>query len=57
MKKIMKYLKNLFVRKRKLTEREKEMEEFLSNIASLPNVTVIKYTIQKEKKRKINVLL
>ena len=53
----MKYLKNLFVRKRKLTEREKEMEEFLSNIASLPNVTVIKYTIQKEKKRKINVLL
>lgn len=46
----MKYLKNLFVRKRKLTEREKEMEDFLSNIASLPNVTVIRYTERNKRK-------
>lgn len=48
--KIINWFKSLFHRKKKLTEKEAEMEEFLSNIASLPNVTVIRYTERKKRK-------
>lgn len=48
--KIINWFKSLFHRKKKLTEKEAEMEEFLCNIASLPNVTIIRYTERKKRK-------
>jgi len=48
--KIINWFKSLFHRKKKLTEKEAEMEEFLCNIASLPNVTIIRYTERNKRK-------